>query len=82
MRTRAEWTQQILADMAGLWAHMDEKQPIESALHARKMLETSAALLLEGELTTIGEAMAHVALALTMVRETCLENDQRRAEAS
>lgn len=82
MRTRAEWTAQILADVAGLWAHMDEKQPIESAIHARKMLEASAALLLEGELTRLGEAMAHVALALTMVRETCLENDQKKAQAS
>ncbi len=81
MRTRAEWTAQILEHVAGLWAHMDAAQPVESAFAARRMVETSCLLLAEGELT-LGEAMAHALLVLTMVRETCLENDQKRAEAS
>lgn len=77
MRTRAEWTKQILEDTADLWRHMDE-QPFapSSAGHASGMVRAGCREILErGDQLVLSDALAQAVLLLTMVREACIEHD-------
>lgn len=82
MRTREEWTQKILEDLEAGWKHADAINAIPTAIEARGMVEKSCAMILTGEMTTLGEAIAHCVLTLIMVRETAMADEQERAEAS
>ena len=76
MRTRAEWTKQILADVADLWRHMDDS-PVapSSAGHASSMVKAGCREILEkGDQLVLSDALAQAALLLTMVREACIEH--------
>lgn len=77
---RQKCSRKVLGDLAALWAHMDERQPITSAADASQMVGAGCRLILEGEAKTIGEAMAQAVLLLTLVRETMLEAAAEDAE--
>lgn len=83
MRTRAEWTEKILADLAKAWKHVEEKEgPVTDVNEAWGMGVRSCEMIVSGEAETLGEGMAHVVLMLTWIRETAIARDEKKAAAS
>jgi hypothetical protein len=78
VKTRAERTEAILADLRDLWQHMDREHPIVSAGDAAGMARAGMQLLLGGQPGehNLGDAMAQAVLLLTMVRETIVETER------
>lgn len=75
MKTRAEWTEKVLVDLAALWRHMDETDSApKSGSHARGMVDAGCRILLEaGNDLVLSDALAQATLLLCLVRETMLE---------
>lgn len=83
MRTRAEWTERILADLATAWKHVEEKEgAVTDVTEAWGMATRSCELILSGEAETLGHGMAHVVLMLTWIRETAIAHAEKKAAAS
>lgn len=79
--TRDEWTARICADFGLVLAAMDD-EPSMRAAEARRLAESGAVWLLEREpaqAKTLAEALGLAALLLVMVRETCIEDEAKRA---
>lgn len=80
--TRDEWMAQVCGDLGALMAEID-REPLD-ANRALAIAKSGAAWLLEDApgAKTLGEAMGLAALLVIMVRETCLENEQKKVKAS
>jgi hypothetical protein len=76
MKTRAEWTAQLLADVEALWAHMDEASP-QNCAQAELIARTGARWLAEGQLKDVGDLVTLAVATLTFARESALVFEQQ-----
>lgn len=81
--TRDQWMPRVCGDLGDMLADIDNGGRL-SASEALDLAKGGAVWLLEDgqDDKTLGEAMGLAALLVIMVRETCFENEQKRAEAS
>lgn len=81
--TRDEWMARVCADLGAVMAEID-REPLD-AKGALAIAKSGAVWLLDDGLPEpklLGEAMGLAALLVIMGRETCLENEQKKAKAS
>ena len=78
--TRDEWMARICGDLGTVLASID-REPM-TAGQALALAKSGACWLLDDATDrTLGEAMGLAGLLIVMVRETCIENEQKKAEA-
>lgn len=78
--TRSEWMNRVCHDLGVVLAAMDDESVL-SAREALALAKSGAHWLLAPDAgdKTLGEALGLAALLIVMVRETCLENEQKGA---